>query len=104
MTDSLLPNIVERSYQLARSGACSGIEEVRRSLQKEGYTNVAAHLSAAPSLRKDLSMLCLQATRRFDSVQAGRLNGLQSRPEGQTSSDPGSSNMSRHPAKILATK
>ena len=76
MTDSFLPNIVERSYQLARSGACAGVEEVRRRLQAEGYTDATAHLCAAPLLRKHLTQLCLQAQGRLDAVRAGRLSGL----------------------------
>jgi hypothetical protein len=45
---------VERAYQLAaQSGS---IDEVRRQLMVEGYSNVEAHLSA-PQLRRALKEL-----------------------------------------------
>lgn len=57
-------NIVERAYQLARSGTCLGIEDIRRRLMAEGFQNVWQHLSAAPALKKSLSKLCVQAQGR----------------------------------------
>jgi hypothetical protein len=77
MTDSFLPNIVQRSYELARSGTCAGIEEVRRRLRSEGYADATAQLTASPSLRKDLTRLCLQAQGKFEAVRAGQISGLQ---------------------------
>lgn len=44
---------VERAFQLARE--CQSIEEVRARLQKEGFTNVDAHLQG--SLKKELMKL-----------------------------------------------
>ena len=45
------PGIIERAFQLAHeSGA---VEEVRKALKCEGYTNVDAHL-AGPSIKADL--------------------------------------------------
>ena len=44
-------NIIERAFQLA-SGATS-IDEIRKALRQEGYSNVDAHLSGA-SIKKDL--------------------------------------------------
>ena len=70
------PDIVERAYQLARSGCCGGVEDVRRELLLEGYINVAAHLGAGPALRKTLTTLCLQAQGRTETVRTGRLSGL----------------------------
>src|SRR3954453_14528428 len=43
-------NIIERAYQLARD---SSIEEIRKTLRKEGYSNVDAHLGGA-SIKADL--------------------------------------------------
>ena len=44
-------NIIERSFQLARSSTT--IEEIRRVLRQEGYSNVDAHLAGA-SIKADL--------------------------------------------------
>jgi hypothetical protein len=72
MSDYLQSNIVERSYQLARSGACAGIEEIRRRLVAEGYVNATAHLAAAPSLKRELSRLCLKAQGKPERRPPGR--------------------------------
>ena len=44
-------NIIERAFQLARSSKT--IEEIRRILRQEGYSNVDAHLEGA-SIKADL--------------------------------------------------
>jgi tRNA G26 N,N-dimethylase Trm1 len=44
-------NIIERAFQLARSSKT--IEEIRRILRQEGYSNVDAHLGGA-SIKADL--------------------------------------------------
>ena len=44
-------NVVERAFELARSS--STVEEVRKALRQEGYSNVDAHLSGA-SIKADL--------------------------------------------------
>ena len=44
-------NIIERAFQLAP--AVSSIEEIRRALRQEGYSNVDAHLAGA-LIRADL--------------------------------------------------
>jgi hypothetical protein len=76
MTDRFLTGIVERSYQLARSGECAGVADIRRRLRAEGHADATAQLTASPLLRKDLTRLCLQAQGGFEAVQAGRLRGL----------------------------
>ena len=43
-------NIIERAFELASS---SSIEEVRKTLKQEGYSNVDAHL-AGRSIKADL--------------------------------------------------
>jgi hypothetical protein len=43
-------NIIERAFQLARD---SSIEEIRKVLRQEGYSNVDAHLGGA-SIKADL--------------------------------------------------
>jgi hypothetical protein len=45
------PNIIERAFQLARSS--STIEEIRKALRREGYSQVDAHL-AGSKIRSDL--------------------------------------------------
>jgi tRNA G26 N,N-dimethylase Trm1 len=44
-------NIIERAFQLARES--SSIEEIRKVLRREGYSNVDAHLGGA-SIKADL--------------------------------------------------
>jgi tRNA G26 N,N-dimethylase Trm1 len=44
-------NIIERAFELACSS--TSVDEVRRALRQEGYSNVDAHLAGA-SIRADL--------------------------------------------------
>ena len=44
-------NIIERAFQLA--GDCASVEEIRKALRHEGYSNVDAHLAGA-SIKADL--------------------------------------------------
>ena len=44
-------NIIERAFQLA--GSSSSIEEIRKALRQEGYSNVDAHLAGA-SIKAEL--------------------------------------------------
>jgi hypothetical protein len=44
---------VERAFQLARSGECQTIDDIRRQLAREQCTNVDAHL-AGSSIRRQL--------------------------------------------------
>ena len=43
------PHIIERAFQLAPS--FSSVEEIRKALRQEGYSNVDAHLAGA-SIRR----------------------------------------------------
>ena len=45
------PHIIERAFQLAPD--VSSVEEIRKALRHEGYSNVDAHLAGA-SIRADL--------------------------------------------------
>ena len=45
------PNIIERAFELARSS--SNLDEIRKTLRREGYSNVDAHLGGA-SIKADL--------------------------------------------------
>jgi hypothetical protein len=44
-------NIIERAFELARSS--TSIDEIRKALRQEGYSNVDAHLGGA-SIKADL--------------------------------------------------
>jgi tRNA G26 N,N-dimethylase Trm1 len=44
-------NIIERAFELARES--SSVEEIRKALRKEGFSNVDAHLGGA-SIKADL--------------------------------------------------
>jgi hypothetical protein len=44
-------NIIERAFELARGS--TSIEEIRKTLRREGYSNVDAHLGGA-SIKADL--------------------------------------------------
>ncbi len=52
---------IERAYELARSGTCRSVEDIRRKLSAERYESVQAHLSGA-SIKRDLIALCKAAT------------------------------------------
>ncbi len=54
------PTTLERAFALARSGACSGLDEIRRTLKGERYDQVEAHL-AGPSIGRQLRALCAEA-------------------------------------------
>ena len=45
------PDIIERAFELAC--ASTTIEEVRKALRLEGYSNIDAHL-AGPTIKADL--------------------------------------------------
>jgi hypothetical protein len=51
---------VQSAFALARSGDCSGIEDIRRLLKGEGHDQVDAHLSSR-SLSRKLRNLCAEA-------------------------------------------
>lgn len=44
-------NVIERAFQLARDTA--NVDEIRKTLRREGYSSVDAHLSGA-SIRAQL--------------------------------------------------
>ena len=45
------PNIIERAFQLARGS--TDLDEIRKTLRREGYSNIDAHLGGA-AIRADL--------------------------------------------------
>lgn len=54
------PSTVERAYQLARSGECADIEDVRKRLRAEGFENLRSHLQGR-SVSKAIRELCVAA-------------------------------------------
>jgi hypothetical protein len=73
MVGGLLPNIIERSYQLAKAGRYEGTFEIRQQLLADGYTHaeIASHL-AGPTLKKTLSNLCREAQGKPPNLPPGR--------------------------------
>ena len=57
---------VERAFELARSGSCATVQDIRRKLKSEGYDQVEAHLSG-PSLGKQLRRLCEEARQGMEA-------------------------------------
>lgn len=62
-------NVIERAYELARSGAFANLVEIERTLSREHFMNVAAHM-ASPSLRRELSRLCRAAIAEREAGEA----------------------------------
>lgn len=56
---------IERAFELAREGACSSMDDIRKALKQERWDGVEAQL-AGPSLRIQLRTLMMEARlRRF---------------------------------------
>ena len=60
------PTIIERAFELARSGAYDSSEGITKQLKKERYESVEQHLSS-PSLKRSLRDLCRAARPPADS-------------------------------------
>lgn len=63
------PTTLERAFILARSGTCAGVEDIRRTLKRERYDHVEAHL-AGSSISRQLRALCDEARAQSDSSAA----------------------------------
>lgn len=48
---------LERAYELARSGECLNVDDVAKTLKREGYHDVRSQLSG-PKLRRTLNSIC----------------------------------------------
>ena len=57
------PPIVERAYQLARSGKFAAVDDICRGLFEEGYRELYLHFEG-PALRADLARKCREAQGR----------------------------------------
>lgn len=54
------PSTLERAFDLARSGECASVADIRLRLKREGHDQVEAHLRG-PAISKQLRLLCEQA-------------------------------------------
>ena len=54
------PSLIERAYQLARSGEYATVSAIKAQLKSEGYVSVERHLQGA-SILHDLRRLCAEA-------------------------------------------
>ncbi len=54
--------ILERAFELARSGSCASTGDIKQRLKKEGFGQVEDHLSP-PSISRQLRNLCVEARR-----------------------------------------
>ena len=54
------PSVIERAYQLARSGKFADVQEVCCHLRSDGYRELYMHFEGA-ALRADLSRVCRKA-------------------------------------------
>lgn len=52
--------LLERAYELARSGSCAGLSDIRQKLKAEGYTAMESSMIGL-GLRRELKKLCDQA-------------------------------------------
>jgi uncharacterized protein with von Willebrand factor type A (vWA) domain len=58
---NLRPTTLERAFELARSGECATVSDIRERLKREGFDSVAGQVSGR-SLTEDLRRLCREAT------------------------------------------
>ncbi|MBV9904273.1 MAG: hypothetical protein JO346_06800 [Alphaproteobacteria bacterium] len=54
-------SVIERAFDVARSGKAAGVKDVEKQLLLDGYLDVRAQLSG-PMLRKTLNELCRATT------------------------------------------
>jgi hypothetical protein len=63
--------IAERAFQLARSGDCANVREIKKRLKAEGYERVEAHI-AGSTIVAPLVRLCVEAqARKMDMPPPG---------------------------------
>ena len=63
---------VERAYQLASSGECAGVGEIKGRLRAEGFTDVQGQLYG-PTITSALRRLCESA--RAEAAEADAAGG-----------------------------
>ena len=63
------PGTIERAYELARSGPCSNLDEIRSQLKREFHESVDSHLGS-PTLGRQLRALCAERLATADLQQS----------------------------------
>ncbi len=66
------PSVIERAYQLARSGDYPKLVLVKAELRKEGYEQITAHF-AGSATSKALRVICEEAYRLKHAQESDRL-------------------------------
>jgi len=61
---------IERAYELARSGPCLNLPEIRKQLKREKFEAVHEHLSGH-GLCRELSALCRQRVTKPADADSG---------------------------------
>ena len=58
------PPLIERAYELAKSGSCTNVQHIRRQLSRDGYSasEIQAHLEGR-TLRRELIQHCKDSAR-----------------------------------------
>jgi hypothetical protein len=62
---------LERAYELARSGECSDLAEIRKRLKAENFDDVHGQLSGE-TLKRDLARLCSAGQGKEPPTPRGR--------------------------------
>ena len=57
------PTLMERAYELAKSGECDSVRAITVRLNDEGYLYPDSHLSG-PTIRSELLRLCRESWSR----------------------------------------
>ena len=55
------PTTLERAYELARSGECATVSDIRDRLKRERFESIAGQVSGR-TLTEELRRLCREAT------------------------------------------
>lgn len=71
--------LVERAFELARSGRFRQIEDIERVLSKEGYPKASPHWNSG-TLRKQLREACRKAAEAPGSVLPGETDRVEPSP------------------------
>jgi hypothetical protein len=62
-------HVIERAYQLADSGECNNLTEIRTRLRREGYRHASGYLDGV-AIRKALTERCKAARKPQDPKPA----------------------------------
>jgi hypothetical protein len=66
---SQAPTLIERAFEMARSGRCRSVDHIVKDLKGERYERVDEHLS--PSLRRQLKAIIQGVTANSPGTPAG---------------------------------